>query len=315
MSDGKKTTPPSSGDGGTPPGCTTAPCPSPKKCDASVTIARVRRGNPYVSKNANPADGMPDSVPPTKTYEVEVTVTPSLEACPGQYIELSIINMSPDNGTATVAPARITKSTTVTVTGGVKTKPGHGGNLKIQAKLDSVTVKAESAGFSVCAHPINYSDTFKSDVNNADDVGVVVQDDWESDSGTFADLKETEIAEVVKQGARDSPPFNPLGVVAPVNSGYLAGDNKSTDTHAVPRLPAGPKGKAEKLQLTLFKCKRCGATDKVQPNSGFKIIHEVFKDGAQWKHITRKIGAKITIGANTTEAGTANVRSPDHNLP
>jgi hypothetical protein len=83
------------------------PCPLGKKCDASVTIARVRRGNPYVPRNA-PDAGMPDSVPPSKTYDVEVVVTPSLEACPGQYIELSIVNGSAQNGTATVSPNRIT---------------------------------------------------------------------------------------------------------------------------------------------------------------------------------------------------------------
>lgn len=39
MSDGKKTTPPSSQDGGTPPGCTTTPCPKPcEKCKAYDSV-------------------------------------------------------------------------------------------------------------------------------------------------------------------------------------------------------------------------------------------------------------------------------------
>lgn len=295
-------------------GCVREPCLE-KKCDAAVTIGRVRRGNPYVPKNANAADGMPDSVPPTKTYEVEVIVTPSLESCPGQYIELSIINGSADNGTATVSPTRITKTSTVTVTGGDQTKPGHAGKLKIQAKLDGTTVKAESAGFTVCAHPQNWRNTFSSDIDGPDGVGVAVQDDWDSDSDTFTHLDQTEISEKVRQGTPTSPPFPTLASVTIRNTGYLPGDQKTVDTHTSPRPTAGPVGTWEKTQLSLFKCKRCGTTDKVQPSSGLKVIHEVFKDGAQWKHKTRKVGAAVTIGANTTQAGTANVTSLDHNLP
>jgi hypothetical protein len=319
MCSGETDTPTSPGSG---PGAAggaggaTQPCPL-NKCEPTVTIERVRRGNPYVSKNADPADGMPDSVPPTKTYEVEVTVSPCQPGCPGHTIDLSIINTSADNGTATVSPAQITTTTKVTVTGGTQTKPGHGGNLKIQAKL-SGTVKAESAGFSVCAHPIDFTDTYHSDVYTATRLGVRVQDGWSSDSGTFADLDETEISEVVSYtGTNNSPPFPARGAVGANNSGYLPGDALTVDTHSIGRgtITLGTAGVTEAQQLSIFKCKRCGATDKVHPHSGFTRIHEVFKVGAQWKHRTRKFGAAVTIGAHTTEAATGNVTSPDHDLP
>ena len=110
---------------------------APKQaCDTKVTIGRVIRGNPYVERNAKPTKGLPDSLPPNKTYQVEIEVEPPLEkSCPGEFIEISIIGGSDDNGTATVTPAKITQTTRVTVTGGKQSKPRNGGNLKIQAAL------------------------------------------------------------------------------------------------------------------------------------------------------------------------------------
>lgn len=255
---------------------------------------------------------MPDSVPPTKTYEVEVRVAWSKPSCPGQHIDLSIINGSADNGTATVSHAQITATTTVIVTGGNQTNPGHGGNLKIQAKLDGV-VKAESAGFTVCAHPINYTDTFVSDIDEPRRVGMIVQDGWDSDSGTLADLGSAEISELVEYDAPTSPPYS--GGRGANNSGYLAANALSTDTHTIARPAAGPAATWERRQVCIFRCNRCGATDKDHPNSGFKIIHYVFSTAGHWKHNMKKIGAKVTARGHTSEAGTANAVSPDHNLP
>lgn len=292
---------------------TTEECPL---CDATVSIGRVQRGNPYVPRNVT-SGGMPDSVPPSKTYEVEITVTWSKSSCPGQYIDLSIINGSADNGTATVSPTQITKTTKVTVKGLTQTKPGNGSKLKIQAKLDGNTVKAESAGFTVCAHPLNWRNTYHGDINTPTKVGVAVQDDWDSDSGTFSDLDETEISEVVEYtGTNDNPPFPARGAVTPHNSGYLPGNQKTVDSHSFSRaqIQKGPAGKSEAQQLSIFKCKRCGAVDKTQPNSGLKRVHEVYQDGSTWKHRTKKVGAKVKIGAYETEAGNANVTSSEHTL-
>ena len=305
---GKTTNPNAGTDAGSPCGATTAPCP----CNPSVTIGRVIRGNPYVPSNA-PADGMPDSVPPTKTYQVQVTVTPGMDACPGHRIDLAIINTSAENGSATVSPAQITATTIVTVTGGDQTSPGHAGQLKIQAKLDGAAVKAESAGFTVCAHPVNYRDTFVSDIDEPNRVGMVVQDGWDSDSGTFADLNEAQDSEQVEYDAPTSPPYSGGGGAK--NSGYLAADQLTQDTHTIGRPAAGPAASWERRQVCIFKCNRCSATDKVHPNSGFKIVHDVFLDGAQWKHHVRKSGAAVTANGYSATAGTAAATSPDHLLP
>src|SRR5437660_11727697 len=98
----------------TPAGKPTVSCK--KKVDPKVFIGRVRRGNPYRPKNARAKDGMPDSVPPRKTYRVKISVTPTLEGT-SNFIALSIINTSADNGDAGVTPSALIKTSCVTLTG------------------------------------------------------------------------------------------------------------------------------------------------------------------------------------------------------
>ena len=80
-------------------------------------------------------------------------------------------------------------------------------------------------------------------------------------------------------------------------------------------IKSGPAGVTEVTQLHIFKCNRCGATDKVLPHSGFLRTHTVFNVQGKWKHRTTKMGAAVTNGPYTTKAGTANVTSLDHDLP
>lgn len=279
-----------------------------------ITIGRVIRDNPYVPHDANTGAGMPDSVPPSKTYEVAVTVTNWTASCSGKHIDLSVANTSSDNGTATLSPAQVNGNGTfkITVTGGDQTNPGHGGQLKIQAKLDGAP-KAESAGFTVCAHPLNWTDTLYADIDEPSRVGVVVQDGWDSDSGgSIAGLDQAEISEVVEYDAPTSPPFSGAGGAN--NSGYLAANELTQDTHTIGRPAAGPTATWERRQLSIFKCHRCGASDKVQPHSGLKIVHEVFLAGGQWKHRVKKFGAAVTARGYSSTAATASVTSPDHVL-
>ena len=288
----------------------------------SSTIRSVIRGNPYVSQGASPGDGMPDSLPPTKTYAVLVTVEPSLDAT-GQFIELSIINSSGSNGSATIFPNRITRSATVTVTGGAQTTPEHAGQLQIQAKLDGATVKATSAGFSVCAHPLNMAETFGRDIDSDTTVGVIVRVVIQSDSGNVSDLDKVEMSEVVEQFRKDQPPFKDgSGFVN--NSEFHAilpplPGQSLTDSHAEPRPAPGPTGKSNRIQLHIFNCKRCGAVNKVLPKSGYDITHEVFLVGKAFKHRVTKVGAAIGIkrGVNLFKAAAGSAtgcRSLDHVL-
>lgn len=301
---------PGGSDGGTCADGSSPPCP----CNATITIGRVIRGNPYVPRNASTADGMPDSVPPSKPYELEVTVANWTGECAGKHFDLSVANTSSDNGTATVSPAQVSGNGTfkVTVTGGDQTKPGHGGQLKIQAKLDGA-VKAESAGFTVCAHPTDFSTIYDSDIPG----GVRVENRWKSDSGTFLDLSEAERSEQVNIDHLDSPPFVPLSSAPLITSRYISGTAGPVfDQHTEPRPAAGPAGKVEESQLFLFKCHRCAAVDKPAPNSGFKIVHEVRRSGTHWIYTVRKFGSAATIGSNSVAAGSGSAaRATPDTLP
>jgi len=81
-----------------------------------------------------------------------------------------------------------------------QTEPGKASKLKLTAKQGGVTL-ATGAPFTVSSIPQNYSDTFVSLVTvykGKAARGIKVQDGWESDSGTFADLDKTEIREQVE---------------------------------------------------------------------------------------------------------------------
>jgi len=276
-----------------------------------VSIGRIIRGNPYVSHDAVNV-GLPDSLPLHKTYQVEIQVEGK------GVVKLAIINSSTDNGNATINPTSITGTTKVTITGTAKTKPGFGGNLKIEATVNGV-VRATSQGFSVCCHPINYVVTYYADVYNTDKLGVMVQIGWSSDNGVLSDLVDTEISEKVSQGIKNSPPFQstlPIQVSG-YQSGYIPHGIIYADNHTYPRrsLSLTAEGINEVFQLFIYKCKCCGASNIVMPNSGFKITHKIFKVGTQWKHKTEKMGTPVTFDRYSTGAGNANVISHIHNLP
>ena len=177
--------------------------------------------------------------------------------------------------------------------------------------------KAESAGFTVCAHPLNLHNKPNADIDSGGIVGEAVSVTWDSDSGTFADLDQAEFSEKVADGHKDSPPFSAINGSNP--SGYLKATRTNlVDNHTTITPDAGPAGTEEFWQLFIFKCHRCGVTDKVQPRSGFHIVHRVFQSGSKWEHNMKKNGAKVTLQQGsltwTSEAGDANVTSQDHLL-
>jgi hypothetical protein len=156
------------------------------------------------------------------------------------------------------------------------------------------------------------------DVSQMGLVGAIVSVRLDSDSGLVSDLNKAEFSEKVVQTRKDSPPF---GLVwGTTTSGYLpCTTTGKPDNHTTSRPEAGPEGWSLLSQLFIFKCARCGAQDKVQPNTGMSIIHHVFKVGSQWKYNFRKLGKKTTLKQGgstwTSEAGDANVTPPDHDLP
>lgn len=289
--------------------------PVKQGCDVKVTIGRVIRGNPYVDRNAKPTRGLPDSLPPNRTYEVEIRVEPALEkACPGEFIEVSIAGCSDDNGTATVTPAKITKTATVTVAGVKQTVPRHGGNLKVQARLGN-RVLALSPGFTVCAHPLNFKDVFDSNIEDTLQekhvIGMQSTSSWESDSGTaavggiVADLNKVQIQELLLEPRPPEPPFHNYPFD---HSGYELGNAFTTDRHAILYPEAGPKGDWTLSQLSIFKCDRCGCRDIVMPNSGMHITFRVV-NGNGWKFLVEKTGAQVLVNGFSSAAATAQIKT------
>jgi peptidoglycan hydrolase-like protein with peptidoglycan-binding domain len=296
---------------------------SPPVAPTTANVSAVVRGNPYVRQNAINTDSLPPSVPPGQAYEVDISVTPSLTA--NDFIDLEIINTSRSNGFAGVTPRRIQSSTKVRVEGDRtrQTQPGNAGKLQIQASLNG-KVLAISNGFSVCAHPkfITVNITPAIDVDDIGGVGMIVKETIESDSGLVAHLDQTEWSELVDPIVRNEPPFG-QGSGFVNNSGYLAAipppGLSITDRHVEPRPSAGPKGEVVKVQVHMFRCKRCGATDIPIPFSGFEITHQVFQVGKDWKHqVTKKpldTGVRIPETKKTIKAkgGIGTVKSVVHN--
>jgi hypothetical protein len=256
---------------------------------------------------------MPPSVPPRKSYAVQVSIVPPLTG--GDVIDISIVNSSPQNGTATVAPNRITKTATVIVTGGQQTEPGNAGKLQIQASLNG-TIKAVSPGFSICAHPLNLRSKIlekglAKDFKDGGDVftdisaGAIVHETLESDSGVFDDLDKGEWSEVVEMLQRPSPPW-PQGSGIVNNSGFkpIKPPDRTIigDQHLDSRPGPGPAAVAERLQAHMFNCFRCGANEAAVPNSGFSITHNVTdpqnngKFRYQFKKTPTDIGVKAQSG-------------------
>jgi hypothetical protein len=284
-----------------------------------VKVAPVIRGNPYVGKGAVPTK-LPPSIPPGKTYELKVTVSPSLKGT-GRVVNLAILNSGGANGTATVTPAQITSDTVVTVTGGAQTQPYNGGKLKVVAGFNGKII-ASSEGFSICAHPHSIKISLYEPVKSDSAVGAIVRMFFDrtaasADLGRVRDPRSSARSGLSHRSS-GSGIFTGAGTVNgqfhalqffPANAENLS------DHHKEPMPEAGPEGTADRLQLFVFQCARCGmVTPAVVPNSGFNILHKVFKSGKNWKYRFRKIPRAVGILAFKSKPGIGTVTLPDQDL-
>ncbi|MBI4586147.1 MAG: hypothetical protein HY717_19220, partial [Planctomycetes bacterium] len=159
-------------------------------------------------------DGLPFSLPPDKTHDVQVEISPSLS---GKKIEFKVEGSNPINGRAEVtANANRTTSGPITIRGILSTSPGNEGRLKIVALIDG-NASAESDRFSVCAHPSKVSFRFLNTVSKVIESkvhwGAVYGLEVESDSGILGDLNKTKVAE---------------NIIMVFTSGYIESLNLST---------------------------------------------------------------------------------------
>jgi len=296
----------------------------PDTGDATATTGGVTvTVPPHIRAPSSPA-GMADRIPPRVNTPVHVDVA-GLPA--GDSLELSIEGGGGGNGTATIdgaATKALTGSVDVNLQGVVQTDAGKGGNLKLVAmhrsqsqgvgawfrKMLSMSPTFEapqsvaaSAGFSVSSIPQNYSDTFVS-LLTGEKRGFVVQDGWESDSGTFGDLDQTEISEQVEVTSQTGC-FESSGKQ---NSGYLAGNKLSKDTHSSPVSIMTKAGHRVAEQTCMFKDKRAGSTDIPMTNSGYTLVRDVrAKDAGGFEFQLTKNGAATTANGIASQAGVGSI--------
>jgi outer membrane protein OmpA-like peptidoglycan-associated protein len=239
----------------------------------------------------------------------------------GRTIALDIQGSGGANGTATVAPTSIASTSTVTATGGTQTTPGHANNLMVRARIGGRTL-ATSWGFTVAAHPRDFTVTLNRDLNTATNIGLVANNAWTSDgAGGVADLTEVDRSEQVVVGPQDDPPFGSVGLTT---SGFIAGTASPTaDTHGFPKgsistsiflLRSGTSFRYVQNQLFIFNDRRTGVINQVVPNSGFTITFTISWNAAtrRWEHQAVKTGAATTVGAFSATAGSGTATSLVH---
>ena len=241
----------------------------------------------------------------------------------GRSIDLDIQGSGGANGTATVAPATITGAAIVSVTGGVQTTPGSAGSLLLRARMGGLTL-GTSTGFTVAAHPTNFSVTLNSDLNTATQVGLLANNAWTSDgTGGVAELDQIQRGEAIAQGHQDNPPYS-SGLGAP--SGKTAGNvSPRVDTHAEPKAAIntsvflvlrGRRFTDVVNQLFIFDDARTGLLNQTAVNSGFTITSTLSFNASRsgWDEQTVKTGAATTVGARTATAGAGTATSLVHPL-
>lgn len=279
-----------------------APAPAgPAAAAAPAAAVAATFGN--VRASSTPV-GMPDRIPPRVDTPVAFTV--SGWSPPLAPVTLSIENAGGANGEGTIDGAPtidVTTGATVNVRGTVQTAPGNGGNLRLAASIGG-SVIARSPGFSVSSVPQNYTDTFDSLLTGARR-GFVVQDGWESDSGVFGDLDETEISEEVEVTTANGCFAGMGGSV----SGYLPGNVLTKDTHSTPTAALTSPGVRIAQQTCKFKDKRSGAADIPMKDSGFRLTRTVFRFLmiGPLRITTEKVGAATTANGVPSAAGVCSV--------
>jgi hypothetical protein len=248
--------------------------------------------------------GMADRIPPRVATAAHVDIAGLKAGDPP--LKLSIEGAGGGNGSATIdgaATKDIGASGDVSLVGVDQTDVGKGGNLKLVAKQGAATV-ATSAGFTVSAIPQNYNDVFARLITGTKR-GFFVSDSWESDSGVVADLKETQISELVEVTSATGC-FSGVGKS---NSGYLAGDAFSEDEHGTPVSVMTSKGNRVAQQTCMFKDKRSGSTDIPMTRSGYTLTRDVREKGTTGKFElqTTKVGAKTTANGVSSDAGAGSI--------
>ncbi len=251
----------------------------------TATIGNVARGS-----------GLPDSLPPSKSRSVSVTITPTLTS--GNNVRFDVTNGDVHNGTAEITSNKTrTSSGTITVKGGKQTRYYSDTKLRIRARLNGEVQLALSAGFRVCAHPKNFRKT-----SGYHDGGGVLKFEykWDSDSGSESHLDDSRVGERVTYPGSTTPyvPPNPPfilpdGLRNPTLGDVSGSEGGFDDTqHYIPA-EAGTAGSFTGTQYFRYKCNRCssGFQNLLGPISIQRIVELV---NGVWRYRAVKSGVTGT---------------------
>ncbi len=310
------------------PGKTAVPIPNAQPnahsnaaaSSTQVTATRRVRGPAaavigHVNGRYTPAAMIQHRIPPRVNTGITVTVT-------NGPIRLIVDGQNASNGTVEIRGRNeITlRSGThrVNLKGITQTSPGNGNNLRVQA-FDGATLLASSNTFSVSAIPQNWRCTLLRRLDDPADpnseVGFVVQDRWNSDSGQVADLNESQISERIESVGG----VGPFAAIRNVNSGYLGANAFTEDTHSVaPRRVLNRIGSLNQRQASMFLDRRTGAMDIPMTNSGYAINFNITQrrgnPGSFIFELTKR-GAAVTALGVTSAAGHGRISPPSFLVP
>lgn len=282
-----------SGPGSTvgPGGAAAAAAPS----GVSVTVpASIRAAS-------TPGTMAQDRIPPGVDTPVAIAITGFAGGGP---VRLSVAGASAANGTVTidgVATKDLVGSATVNLRGATQSSPGNAGKLNLIASQGGTEI-GRSGGFSVSAVPQFYTDVFDHDLTGGRR-GFVVQDGWESDSGSIADLDQADISEQVEVTTQTGCFAGLAGNV----SSYLAANSLTQDTHSTPTATLTSAGRRIAQQTCEFRDKRTGANDIPMRDSGYVLDRQCVKVGPGFRFIIKKIGTATTANGVPSGAGAGSI--------
>jgi peptidoglycan hydrolase-like protein with peptidoglycan-binding domain len=261
----------------------------------SVTVpARIRAAS-------TPGSMAQDRIPPSVDTPVSVAVAGFAGGTP---VRLSVAGASAANGTVTIdgaATKDVVGSTTVNLRGATQTSPGSAGKLQLVASQGGTEIE-RSGAFSVSAVPQFYTDAFDHDLTGARR-GFVVQDGWESDSGSIADLDQADISEQVEVTTQTGCFAGLAGNV----SSYLPANSLTQDTHSTPTATLTSAGRRIAQQTCEFRDKRTGANDIPMRDSGYLLDRQCIKVGPGFRFIIKKIGTATTANGVPSGAGAGSI--------
>lgn len=283
--------------------------PTPMQAPPTAQLNDPTASVPSHVRATSTRTGMPDRIPPRVDTPAAVTIAGWI--IPMVDVMLAVEGGGGGNGSATVngaASAGLTGSATVQLRGVDQTDPGKAGNLHLVARFAG-TELARSGGFSVSSVPQNWSVSFVSSINEADAVGMVALNSWESDSGTLADMDQVKRKEQIEVTTATGP-F--AGVGTGVSGWRDATLGSITDSHrSSGRARLRAVGSRSANQVFVFKCERTAVTDITAKNSGFVITKAVSDDGAGgFNYDVSKVGTGVTSNGFTSAAASGSASAP-----